>query len=633
MKVRQHRRLLLILLLAIVLVRPLAAQGAPTTVRVRLENEVGRAVAGALVALLDGSGKTVVEGLSSVRGERTLTAPAGTYRVRVRRIGYTPYLSAPVTLPHAGDLVLVVQSKPVLLDRVMVTAKSGCKRLGPDVEGVVTVWEEVEKALRASQLTAEDLKGLGRARRYQEHVTSEGWVLDVDIDEFPLTTHRPFGAIDPDTLASLGYVRGDGVGGWDYYGPDETVLLSSGFRNGHCFRLRRDAKRPGTLGIAFEPAGRGFPDIAGVLWLDEATSELRELEFSFVRTGDFSPFDGKGVTRFLRTASGAWMVGEWWMRSNRLRPRWNSVKAFDVIGHVEHGGGILHDDEVALAAPVSTLRGVVYDSTTRKPLAGATIVLGDRHTASDSVGRFALTDVTPGRHSVLFTHPSMSTVGVLGRRVDVDVKADTTSAVLSLPSHEGHFERICGFRRARRDSSGVLHGTVRTRFGTPVPRARVTIRYAWTLAWARTEGLRHKLEVVADNDGHYSACTFDRRFVGKIVAGRDADTSVARDLAFGEAGIIRRDLVLPQDPRPDSAWREVVAIVTDATTGLPLADATVVVEGSKLRARTDDTGRVTLSLGEGIHTVTARRIGYGATTVQMAATPGAEIDLALMRAP
>jgi len=124
--------------------------------------------------------------------------------------------------------------------------------------------------------------------------------------------------------------------------PDEAVLLSDGFAATHCFRSVRHRNRPGQIGVAFEPAPkRKRSDIQGVLWLDEASSELREIRFQFVNAGILSRFEPGGFTRFHRMPSGAWIVSEWQLRMPQLEYRLGPVPTTAVTGYIVNGGEVV----------------------------------------------------------------------------------------------------------------------------------------------------------------------------------------------------------------------------------------------------------------------------------------------------
>lgn len=321
-----------------------SAQEPTSELRVRLKSTDGAPVSGALVALLADNDSVVAEGLTGETGMRTLRAPPGSYRVRVRRIGYLPFVSGPVAMPRELELALGVESPRVVLEGIVVTSRSRCRRNDPNDTALATVWDEIDKALRSSQLLVSDLKGMGKARVYRRERAGNGRIVSGDSTVFQISGRRPFGAIDPTSLASDGYVIGDEGKGWVYYAPDEVVLLSDGFASTHCFRLVRDPARRSQIGVAFEPVpGRTVSDISGVLWVDEKTSELREVVFRFVNARVLSLFDARGFTRFLRVPSGAFIVEEWLLSVPKLSMK-TSVSyrpQYTEIGRFENGGGIV----------------------------------------------------------------------------------------------------------------------------------------------------------------------------------------------------------------------------------------------------------------------------------------------------
>jgi hypothetical protein len=66
-----------------------------------------------------------------------------------------------------------------------------------------------------------------------------------------------------------------------FYAPDEQVLLSDRFVEEHCFQVARgEGSSEGLFGLQFSPAKRrNVNDIAGTLWVDSASAELRYLDF------------------------------------------------------------------------------------------------------------------------------------------------------------------------------------------------------------------------------------------------------------------------------------------------------------------------------------------------------------------
>jgi hypothetical protein len=59
-------------------------------------------------------------------------------------------------------------------------------------------------------------------------------------------------------------------------------------------------------------------DIEGTLWLDRASSELRELDFRYTNLPeDFAHTKAGGTVQFLRLSTGSWLVGSWQLRMPR----------------------------------------------------------------------------------------------------------------------------------------------------------------------------------------------------------------------------------------------------------------------------------------------------------------------------
>ena len=338
---RRHHRLLshlVVVILGLAAAAPATAQQS-SSLRVRLESQ-GQ-LGGALVALLDQTGKVPAEVLSNDRGIAFLSAPPGIYRLRVRRIGYQPFYSGAITLPHDGELVVRVESERVVLATMVVSAGARCGTVQQDAEALSVAWQEIAKALRASQITRADVKALGTATIYTKDLDRRGGIISADTITLPAARGRPFAAVDPAWLTARGYVRGNPREGWEYFGPDEAVLLSPGFGETHCFRVVRDAKRQGDIGVAFEPLkDRPNPDIAGVLWLDEKSSELKEMTFRYRNVDVASRFSPGGTIRFRRLPSGAWIVNEWTLRLPKLAARSPTYAGVEVIGFIEKGGRV-----------------------------------------------------------------------------------------------------------------------------------------------------------------------------------------------------------------------------------------------------------------------------------------------------
>jgi hypothetical protein len=286
-----------------------------------------------------------------------LEAPFGSYRLRVLRIGFRPFVSQPVSIPNDTEVKLRLDAPRIVLAGMLVRAATPCSRIEQDPETTGLVWAEVSKALKASQLTAADVSILSVARLYRRELDGNGTLISADTTTVPVGTLRPFTARDPALLAQNGYVRGDEMSGWEFFGPDETILLSSEFASTHCFRLVRIRARPSHIGIAFEPApGRKIADISGTAWVNQSTSELDEIVFRYVNAGLPSQFKASGYTHFRRMPSGSWIVDDWQLRMPQIGIRITTgsslqvheIREYYLHGFVEAGGGVVLTDSLAV---------------------------------------------------------------------------------------------------------------------------------------------------------------------------------------------------------------------------------------------------------------------------------------------
>jgi hypothetical protein len=237
--------------------------------------------------------------------------------LRADRIGYRSTSSQMLSLAdgQALDVRLAAPVVPIALTSVLVRGDDRC--VVHPAEGLesAAVWQEARKALYATQLVIDEKKLYVKIRDYVRwldpttmHVRQEQATVRSGLSERPIASPRT-----PEQLAANGF-KDDTL----LIGPDADVLLSDAFADTHCFHMKHDDKdHAGLVGLAFEPAKkRKKPDVAGVLWLDQKTAELRFVEFR--HTGLFptvSPRKYGGRIEFERLAGGVWIVRRWWIRT------------------------------------------------------------------------------------------------------------------------------------------------------------------------------------------------------------------------------------------------------------------------------------------------------------------------------
>ncbi len=301
-----------------------ASPAASQTLYGRLTSQDGgRPVGGALVALVDANGREVRSAVSSSDGRYRLTAPgAGSYALRVERVGHESVLTAAISLAAGEEREhpLALSVRTITLEAVRAEAGRRCtpapgarREDGPALQ---RVWDEARKALSSTVRAAADDDGAFEFITFERVYTprERELVSDTTVRHRGLAA-RPFSAISAEELSEHGYVRARD-GELTFYGPDAEVLLSDVFLERHCFQLRDGTgAEEGMIGLAFEPLrSRRRPDVRGVLWLDRRTSELRHLAFDYAGIYPAGDAAADGRVEFARTPAGTWIVRKWLLR-------------------------------------------------------------------------------------------------------------------------------------------------------------------------------------------------------------------------------------------------------------------------------------------------------------------------------
>jgi hypothetical protein len=550
-----------------------------------LDSLSGAPVGTGFVVLLDSRGIEVGRTLSDHEGRFVIHAAVpGRYRLRSERIGYRAWETQPFELGASDTLVqdLPVPAIPVRLASVAVLGKIKCSPPKPGSD-IGYIWEEARKALRAAAWSAEHQPYRYRVHRYERDVSVKPWsVLREDTGAEWGYYRIPITAWEPDSLAERGYVvqRSDG---WWYYGPDAEVLLDDTFQLTHCFKgVRGEGEESGLIGLAFEPArARELPDVAGTLWVDEASSELRRIEYRYTDL----PFPIRdpllgGTVEFLRMPSGAWIVSRWEIRiplvaeqqQARFTDREALVQVWPQLGNqlqaYRQGGEqvIAVEDfdgrRLYVSPDLVLLRGTVFDSIRGHALEGerVSIVGTGYETTTGRDGTFELSALLEGDY--LVTAERVDSLGYLGGRIPVLLTAaDTVQVSLVIPALEAVTEALCPDRPVPlRDGSRllehVLFGTIRQSDGRgPISHARV--RASWVTSRTRqgSPGERTR-EIQADDSGRYVLCDLPSHEAMTIELVSEDVQIEPITLTFYDGQVrIRRSGVWQSFAAPERIWR------------------------------------------------------------------------------
>ncbi|MBI2401694.1 MAG: carboxypeptidase regulatory-like domain-containing protein [Gemmatimonadetes bacterium] len=516
----------------------------------------GFPIGGAFVVLLDQAGGEAARVLTGPDGRFFLRAPApGTYRLQSKRIGFRVSDSPPLTLAEGQTIGfrLVVEAVPARLPPVVVEGRPQCGTRGEEGTAVARLWEEAREALAAVHWTAGQRAFRYTVERFErDYAAAGGRVLEERRSARSGYGETPFKSVPGEELVSRGYVVIGPRDTVDYYAPDAEVLLGDDFVNTHCFNARDGGtEHPGRVGLAFEPVpNRTLPDVAGVLWIDRASLELRFLDYKYARLpGQLPEGPLGGHVEFMRMPSGAWIVKHWWIRMaqmGRVVYRDTGRPADPkIMGFREVGGEVVSisaaSGAVVFSAVDAILEGTVVDSSHGGlPLPEATVFLEgvQREFMADQRGQFQIAARLDGEYAVSFRHPRLDSLGFTPDAAPVRLtRGERATVTLAVPPEPTVTARLCpaGLEGGARVIVGKVH-----RPGAPASVPGVEVRAEWRSVRGeagRLAASAFQATATTDSSGAYVLCGIprDERITVRAVGGAGPGPVVILD--FSEAGL------------------------------------------------------------------------------------------------
>ena len=512
--------------------------------------------AGVIVVATRVAGDSVLaRTLTGGSGRYTLDLPAGTVRLRALRIGQRPVGIGTFELAAgaARTVRTVLPNQPIMLQAMVTTGSTACRKTGSQGEAIAAVFEEARKALLSTQLRSNERRPVVRTSTFSQNLTvgnrevSPRELLFVEGESL-----KPFKSLSPDSLARIGYAVGDDAE-TTYWAPDADVLLSDVFAARHCLGLTEGTgERAGWIGLDFRPAMRapGLVDVSGTLWLDRRSSELRRMEFGYEGLPPATRVAHPGgFVEFTRLPDGLWFINRWEIRAPRMAIQPGAPR---VAGVSVHGGEVWR------------------------------MRRGD-----DLIFTNGETEPPPARHVVVDAPSSMPGVMV-----------DTMMTVSRCePAPKGTV-------------TAMVHGVVHDASGAPLADAVVTAEWqeghtavGGALAWQTRQ-----VTTVAARDGYFAMCGMPRARLMTLRAQHGARLSGRVTVQIGEQETkahVDLRFALARETAP--AKGVVVRVRDIGGRGVPYA--LVEIEGGRGRV-TDDSGRVFVSAAPETIQLAARRLGY-----------------------
>jgi hypothetical protein len=305
--------------------------------------------------------------------------------------------------------------------------------------------------------------------------------------------------------------------------------------------------------------------------------------------------------------------------------------------------------------------GVVYDSLADAPLANATVQMVNEFdraqsfvAVTDSLGRYRIPGVRPGRYLAGFFHELIDQLGIEPAAMRIFVRPDTAARLdFGTPSPRSLRQIICG--AAPGDSTGALIGVVRdAESGTPVTNAKVVV--TWNELQVSPTGIRNahrRYPAKVRTAGSYAICGLPSDGVVEANAEAPGRPGGVIEVHVPARGILRRDFMLgdsatavavqlpdtmaqiekrPANPITVTRGSARLTGTVRSRAGSVLPGARLQVWGSGVTGRTTDNGAFALGgLPAGTYSLEVRAIGYEPKRipVNLSARHPASVDVVL----
>jgi hypothetical protein len=197
------------------------------------------------------------------------------------------------------------------------------------------------------------------------------------------------------------------------------------------------------------------------------------------------------------------------------------------------------------------LVGVVFDSTTARPLKGVEVSTGGGRfkALTNDGGRYELSVLGGLSDKVIFEHPRLRLFRIPERVQSITVPAGSRGqAVVVVPSLGTLRKRLCGQNETGTEAQGMAVGYVRDASGNPVGNAHVWA--TWQIAWIEQNGRlvatnqQRTVETDTGPDGSYMMCGFTRGAQITAKVGMAGKNTVQEKLVIPASMVLEHDFQL-----------------------------------------------------------------------------------------
>ncbi|HEY4217888.1 MAG TPA: carboxypeptidase-like regulatory domain-containing protein [Gemmatimonadaceae bacterium] len=424
------------------------------------ESSSNTPVAGAVVALLDSTGKTMARTVTNASGLYQLAGAGGAAKITAIHIGFRPASAAIATLTADASLTanLSLDVLPQLLDAVAVHDQTLCPAT-KSAPAAFALWDQARNALLASVVARDVDAPKVRSILYTRKSSANGRRIDTQtvVDSIYVASKPVVAVRTAQAFAAKGYrIRSATTD--VFLGPDAEVLMDSTFLRGHCLSVVGDANAPTPeVGIAFEPTPHqdSVVDIAGVLWLSRTLPAIDSLTFHFTNVSRAETAGGAGGQLLFTTMpNGVAMITHWTLHIPKTPDVVIDLDgigtqqrgAVDAAGFRDTGGDIAEaswSNGTAWVGQLPMITGHVFVAGNGAAVPDAIVRIAGTTMATqvDSTGAFTLPMTVPGPYVVEAEDELMAQFGIPWRQsTNVDLVPSGTDVRIELPARVGNVD-------------------------------------------------------------------------------------------------------------------------------------------------------------------------------------------------
>ncbi len=264
---------------------------------------------------------------------------------------------------------------------------------------------------------------------------------------------------------------------------------------------------------------------------------------------------------------------------------------------------------------------------------------------TDSLGRFRIDSILPGRHQLELIHPLLDTLGLSVKTQPLSFKAgETATAALATPSPLTVITRKCPPAERSLGPAAAIGMVLEADTDAPAVGARISLD--WTDLEATGKNFTRspkKRTATVQSDGSFRICGLPEDFSANVVAYREGDSTSVVGVRFSPLLAIvtlflpGASIAAPSATQARSPTNAVMPIAgatlkgrVVGADGAPIAHARIAIENESHVALTAQDGTFILhGLRPGTRAVSVRALGFEPTETVVALRSGEPRDVEL----